>query len=145
MTAVEKIKAGDKVTVIVPTQIRGRASREVPAVIEKAGRVWLEIRAVDGGKLWKMRQDTQMELVTNQTPGGGIYEARFRTNEQMQARRGLERSRATAEQLGKDIAALLRAAGDELSPEKALAAQSALGIIAATVDEQLAWVEDGIA
>jgi hypothetical protein len=95
--AVALVRAGDEVIV---TQNIGRgALRTWRARITKVARVWVELEEVvcepemHWPSTWKMRLDTQQENVTDRTPGGGMYQARFWTLAQWERKVALERAR----------------------------------------------------
>jgi hypothetical protein len=93
------VQAGDEVIV---TKNIGRGDlRTWRARITKVARVWLELEELRQEEIpstwhrctWRMRRDTQQENVTDRTPGGGLYQARFWTLEQWERKVTLERAR----------------------------------------------------
>ena len=134
------VKQGDEVIVL-------QHRREpIPAVVEKAGRVWLDIRAKDGPRYWRMRRDTQMESWGSKTPGAGLYQACFLTLEQHAVKQSEAQARSDADQLGKRIAELLSMALDaRRDPKRAKLAQEALDRLSTSAFDELLFITEGIA
>lgn len=141
-----EVKKGDPVFVL-------EYRREpVKATVTEAARVWLIITADEPTrglgayrKTWRMRRDTQQEKVTGQTPGGGLYQARFRTLEQMAAYEAYAQARATADQISEAVAELLSVARNDWDAERARQAQEALTAIGESASARLMWVMEGVA
>lgn len=71
------IKPGDPVIVTDPDRAGRQTERQTRAHVVKASRVWIEIKADDSQRTWRMRRDTQ-----NENTGFGYGGHQFVTAEQ---------------------------------------------------------------
>jgi hypothetical protein len=117
-----KVKEGDRVIV---RQNPGRGqTRQWNAVVVAAARVWLVIKAFPEDnegqpwKTWRMRRDQQSEPWDAKTPGGGMYQARFFTEEQWAQRQEHEQMVSVGRMLAKHGVSIDERKADEWPIER---------------------------